>query len=150
MLNRVVTSVLSFLVEKCVVGDFEAFTVVHKKFINAVTYGKAETEKQIHVIAEELANRSSIDKKSKKLLALSVELVILERMGKSTENATRQLARLSSENVSENTSIDTAADEQNNSDYDFDEMDEEWEIPPQGDSQAISSEPNPEPISEQN
>ncbi|MBR3050290.1 MAG: N-6 DNA methylase, partial [Selenomonadaceae bacterium] len=67
----------------------------HKKFINAVVSDEADTEKQIHVIAEELANRSSIDKKSKKLLALSVESVILERMGMSTENATRQLARLS-------------------------------------------------------
>ena len=67
----------------------------HKKFINAVVSDEADTEKQIHVIAEELANRSSVDKKSKKLLALSVESVILERMGMSTENATRQLARLS-------------------------------------------------------
>ena len=67
----------------------------HKKFINAVVSGEVESEKQIHVIAEELANRSSIDKKSKKLLALSVESVILERMEMSTENATRQLARLS-------------------------------------------------------
>ena len=67
----------------------------HKKFVNAVVSGEADTEKQIHVIAEELANRSSIDKKSKKLLVLSVESVILERMGLSTENATRQLARLS-------------------------------------------------------
>ena len=67
----------------------------HKRFISAVVSDEADTEKQIHVIAEELANRSSIDKKSKKLLALSVESVILERMGMSTENATRQLARLS-------------------------------------------------------
>ena len=67
----------------------------HKKFINAVVSDEVDTEKQIHVIAEELANRNSIDKKSKKLLALSVESVILERMGMSTENATRQLARLS-------------------------------------------------------
>ena len=67
----------------------------HKKFIDAVVSGEADTEKQIHVIAEELANRSSIDKKSKKLLTLSVEAVILERMGLSTENATRQLAKIS-------------------------------------------------------
>ena len=67
----------------------------HKKFINAVVSDEVDTEKQIHVIAEELVNRNSIDKKSKKLLALSVESVILERMGMSTENATRQLARLS-------------------------------------------------------
>ena len=68
---------------------------VHKKFIDVVVSGEADTEKQIHVIAEELANRSSIDKKSKKLLTLSVEAVILERMGLTTENATRQLARIS-------------------------------------------------------
>ena len=68
---------------------------VHKKFIDAVVSGEVETEKQVHIIAEELANRSSIDKKSKKLLTLSVEAVILERMGLSTENATRQLARIS-------------------------------------------------------
>ena len=67
----------------------------HKKFIDSVVSGEADTEKQIHIIAEELANRSSIDKKSKKLLTLSVEAVILERMGLSTENATRQLARIS-------------------------------------------------------
>ena len=67
----------------------------HKKFIDAVVSGESDTERQIHVIAEELANRSSIDKKSKKLLTLSVEAVILERMGLSTENATRQLARIS-------------------------------------------------------
>ena len=67
--------------------------------------------------------------------------------------------------VIDDTPIDTAADEQNNSAYDFDEMDEEEEILPstiekqneveilpQEDSQAenISSEPNPEPTSEQN
>ena len=67
----------------------------HKKFINAVVSGETDTEKQIHIIAEELAERSSINKKSKKLLALSVEAVILERMGFSTENAIRQLARIS-------------------------------------------------------
>ncbi|MBQ6005617.1 MAG: hypothetical protein IJL14_05140, partial [Selenomonadaceae bacterium] len=67
----------------------------HKKFIDAVVSGETNTEKQIHVIAEELANRSSIDKKSKKLLALSIESVIMERMGLTTENATRQLAKLS-------------------------------------------------------
>jgi len=66
----------------------------HKKFIDAVVSGEADTEKQIHIIAEELANRSAIDKKSKKLLMLSVETVILERMGLSTDNATRQLARI--------------------------------------------------------
>ena len=68
---------------------------VHKKFIDAVVSGETDTEKQIHIVAEELANRSSIDKKSKKLLTLSVETVILERMGLSTENATRQLAKIS-------------------------------------------------------
>ena len=68
---------------------------VHKKFIDAVVSGETDTEKQIHIVAEELANRSSIDKKSKKLLTLSVEAVILERMGLSTENATRQLAKIS-------------------------------------------------------
>lgn len=67
--------------------------------------------------------------------------------------------------VVDDTPIGTATDEQNNSDYDFEEMDEEEEILPstiekqneveilpQEDSQAenISSEPNPEPISEQN
>ena len=67
--------------------------------------------------------------------------------------------------VVDDTPIDTATDEQNNSAYDFDEMDEEEEILPstiekqrnveilpQEDSQAenISSEPNPEAISEQN
>ena len=263
----------------------------HKKFINAIVVGESKTERQLKIIAEELANRSSIDDKSKKLLALSIESVILERMGLTTENATRQLARLSfkdhdipkileetqssarifldamqrtlkqqsmedvtipennpllkefgviqatekieqtaelestskeepmqlglfdssytanndnvnadetltasTENASEentstttesvdselveeisvpetvsevvdDTPIDTAADEQNNPDYDFDEMDEEEEIlpstiekqneveiPSQEDSQAenISSEPNPEPTGEQN
>ena len=67
----------------------------HKKFIDAVVADEKSTEKQIKIIAEELANRSSLDEKSKKLLALSVESVILERMGFSTENATRQLARIS-------------------------------------------------------
>jgi len=67
----------------------------HKKFINAIVVGESKTERQLKIIAEELANRSSIDDKSKKLLALSIESVILERMGLTTENATRQLARLS-------------------------------------------------------
>ena len=67
----------------------------HKKFINAIVAGESKTELQLKVIAEELASRSSIDDKSKKLLALSIENVILERMSYSTENATRQLARLS-------------------------------------------------------
>ncbi len=208
----------------------------HKKFINAVVSDEVDTEKQIHVIAEELVNRNSIDKKSKKLLALSVESVILERMGMSTENATRQLARLSfkehdipvllsetqttarifldamqkSVNLQTAENVDVAennpllkeigviqvaekieqtpelelktkeepvqlglfdnytaaqSNEQNNSAYDFEEIDEEEEILPstiekqneveilpQEDSQVenISSEPNPEPISEQN
>ena len=67
--------------------------------------------------------------------------------------------------VVDDTLIDTAADEQNNSDYDFEEMDEEEEIlpgtiekqskveiPPQENSpeENNSSEPNPEPINEQN
>lgn len=68
---------------------------VHKKFLDAVVSDEKSTEKQIKIIAEELANRSNIDDKSKKLLALSVESVILERMEFSTENATRQLARIS-------------------------------------------------------
>ena len=67
----------------------------HKKFIDAVVADEKSTEKQVKIIAEELANRSSLDEKSKKLLALSVESVILERMGLSTENATRQLAKIS-------------------------------------------------------
>lgn len=67
----------------------------HKKFIDAVVADEKSTEKQIKIIAEELANRSSLDEKSKKLLALSVESVILERIGFSTENATRQLAKIS-------------------------------------------------------
>ena len=67
----------------------------HKKFIDAVVADENSTEKQIQIIAEELANRGNIDEKSKKLLALSVESVILERMGFSTENATRKLARIS-------------------------------------------------------
>ena len=67
----------------------------HKKFLDVVVTKEKSTEKQIKIIAEELANRSSTDEKSKKLLALSVEAVILERMGYSTENATRQLAKLS-------------------------------------------------------
>lgn len=57
----------------------------HKKFIDAVVADENSTEKQIQIIVE----------KSKKLLALSVESVILERMGFSTENATRKLARIS-------------------------------------------------------
>ena len=67
----------------------------HKKFIDVIVTGESKTEKQLKTIAEELANRSSIEDKSKKLLALSIESVILERMGYSTENATRQLAKLS-------------------------------------------------------
>ena len=67
----------------------------HKKFLDAVVSDEKSTEKQIKIIAEELANRTDIDDKSKKILALSVESVILERMGFSTENATRQLAKLS-------------------------------------------------------
>ena len=67
----------------------------HKKFIDAVVADEKSTEKQIKIIAAELATRSGLDEKSKKLLALSVESVILERMGFSTENATRQLAKLS-------------------------------------------------------
>ena len=67
----------------------------HKKFIDAVVADENSTEKQIQIIAEELANRGNIDEKSKKLLALSVESVILERMGFSTENATRKLAIIS-------------------------------------------------------
>ena len=67
----------------------------HKKFLDAVVNGKNSTEKQIKLIAEELANRSDFNAESKKILALSVESVILERMGFPTENATRQLAQLS-------------------------------------------------------
>ena len=67
----------------------------HKKFLDAVVEGENSTEKQIQLIAEKLADRSDFNAESKKILALSVESVILERMGFSTENATRQLAQLS-------------------------------------------------------
>ena len=67
----------------------------HKKFIDVIVEGESSTEKQIKIISEELANHSDIEEKSKKLLALSIEAVILERMGLTTENATRQLARIS-------------------------------------------------------
>jgi len=67
----------------------------HKQFLDAVVADEKSTEKQIKIIAEELANRSDFNSESKKILALSVESVILERMGFSTENATRQLAQLS-------------------------------------------------------
>ena len=70
----------------------------HKRFLNAVVTGETDTKKQIRIISEEMARRSDIAEKDQKILALSVEAVILERMGFSTENATRQLARLSFEN----------------------------------------------------
>ena len=62
----------------------------HKKFIDAVV----AVEKQIRLIAQELTSRRNISEESKKIVSLSVEAVILERMGLSTENATRKLAQL--------------------------------------------------------
>ncbi len=67
----------------------------HKKFIDAVVADEKDVEKQIRLIAQKLTNRSNVSEESKKLVALSVEAVILERMGLPTENATRQLAQLS-------------------------------------------------------
>ena len=67
----------------------------HKKFLDAVVTGENTTENKIIIISEELAKRNSIEENSKKILALNVETVILERMGFSTESATRQLARMS-------------------------------------------------------
>ena len=64
----------------------------HKKFMDEVISG--ESESQIRAVSEELAKRSSLDK-SRKLLALSIEVVIAERLGKSSEKASRQLAGLS-------------------------------------------------------
>ena len=61
---------------------------VHKKFLDAVVENEISAEKQIQIIAAELANRSDIGEKSKKLLALSVESVKMKKsvMQKSTEN----------------------------------------------------------------
>ena len=70
----------------------------HKRFLNAVVSGETDTKKQIRIISEEMARRSDAAEKDQKIIALSVEAVILERMGLSTDNATRQLARLSFEN----------------------------------------------------
>lgn len=67
----------------------------HKRFLNAVVLGETDTKKQIRIISEEMARRSDATEKDQKIIALSVEAVILERMGLSTDNATRQLARLS-------------------------------------------------------
>ena len=67
----------------------------HKKFIDAVVSDEKDTEKQIRLIAQELTKRRNLNEKMQKLVELSVESVILERMGFSTENATRQLAKLS-------------------------------------------------------
>ena len=67
----------------------------HKKFIDAVVADEKDVEKQIRLIAQKLTNRSNVSEESKKLVALSVEAVILERMGLPTENATRQMAQLS-------------------------------------------------------
>ena len=41
---------------------------VHKKFLDAVVSGEKSTEKQLKIIAEELANRTDIDDKSKKII----------------------------------------------------------------------------------
>ncbi len=67
----------------------------HKKFIDAVAADEKDIEKQIRLIAQKLTSRRNISEESKKLVALSVEAVIFERMGLPTENATRQLAALS-------------------------------------------------------
>ena len=67
----------------------------HKKFIDAIVPDEKDTEKQIRLIAQELTKRRNLSEKSKRLVELSVETVILERMGYSTEGATRQLASLS-------------------------------------------------------
>ena len=66
----------------------------HKKFIDAVVADEKDIEKQIRLIAQELTNRRNISEESKKIVSLSVEAVILERMGLPTENATRKLAQL--------------------------------------------------------
>ena len=70
----------------------------HKKFLDAVVADEKDTEKQIRLIAQELTNSRNVKEENKKLVALSVEAVILERMGLPTENATRQLAQLSLKN----------------------------------------------------
>ena len=67
----------------------------HKKFIDAIVADEQDTEKQIRKISQELTNRRNLNEKIKKLVSFSAEAVILERMGYSPENATRQLARLS-------------------------------------------------------
>lgn len=67
----------------------------HKKLIDAVVAAEKDTEKQIRLIAQELTSRRNISEESKKLVSLSAEAVILERIGLPTENATRQLAKLS-------------------------------------------------------
>lgn len=67
----------------------------HKKFLDAVVAGENSTENQIRIIATELANRTNADEAAEKIIALSVETVILERMGYTTDEAARQLAQLS-------------------------------------------------------
>ena len=67
----------------------------HKKFLDEVVAGEKSTEKQISIIAGELAKRSNLDEKFKKFLELNVETVILERMVFSTERPTRKLTSMS-------------------------------------------------------
>lgn len=54
-------------------------------------------EKQIRLIVQEWTSRrnGNVNEKMQQLVALSVEAVIPERMGLPTENATRQLSKLS-------------------------------------------------------
>ena len=67
----------------------------HKKFLDTVVSGENSAERQIRIIATELASRVNADEAAKKIIALSAEAVIAERMGYSSEDATRQLAQLS-------------------------------------------------------
>ena len=67
----------------------------HKKFLDAVVAGENSTESQIRIISEELTSRISAEADTKKIVALSVETVILERLGYTTDEAARQLAQLS-------------------------------------------------------
>lgn len=70
----------------------------HKKFLDAVVLGENSTERQLRIIAEELARRVNADEEARKIIIYSTEAVIAEKWA--TLPKTRQDSWLNSHSKS--------------------------------------------------
>lgn len=70
----------------------------HKKYLDAVVLGEADTTQKIIALSEHLAKSAVTNEENRELIANSIAHVILERLGKSTEIPDRNIFQI---NISE-------------------------------------------------